>query len=787
MRLPLLPVGFLFLLLATPMAVAQDKLKVLDHPVLTVNSVCNAEGEGNVDLHIRNDGNSKITLNPAQLSATDPTTSSSPAKTLNVRVMLAKPDKLELAPHEIATVQASVSKIFEDGDWVSSIENDGTEIGRLRITRNSPNFAISLDSAAPASPELTFEKSAPGHFWVRNADPVPYQVTWEYSVNGVSVGSDHPITVPAKAQQQIVFGSPNQWFRQVYVLKDQSYDGYLIIRLASYPAGKQDCDPIIKTFGPIKTHLVHRAGLGSDILADLEIFLFLGLGAVFSLFLNFMLPDQMRKIRMKDQLGKLGAQIAGLSYDLASRLRVLVGLEQRLIGERLKNLSWTDSEFATEMQNIGQAMERLRTRLQFLTTLGMARTSFEEKCSDVLPPTMIFELESLFEKVVKIGKKADPSDDDVKSAQTLIKTIEGRLDAGILNNSDFAKDLQARITQCKADFDSTSGRIGNTPTCKRIAGVLPYPFKLILNANPASVMAATNQLQVDSQIDLDLALFQLDVVGQYVELVDGMPAADALTQKRVSHEAELVELLERHSTEALHGAHLLIRELNNGYFQDDIENAMKSKSFAMKVSPAEIRQFEPCEFSLLLLSSNLNGAAAREEWTCTWQFTPPTRPVGRSGKTGLTEAVLYEDGWDVMHYFQQADTYKLEITLTRAADGAKFSVQPNDSFTGEIRVLPERRRRFKRVLKYLLTGQFSAAYYEWSKGKIGATWVFEGWRLLMALFIALLGLLAGAKEQLLKLDLVPALIAIFLIGFGADQVKNLLTQRPAASDTATQR
>jgi hypothetical protein len=34
------------------------------------------------------------------------------------------------------------------------------------------------------------------------------------------------------------------------------------------------------------------------------------------------------------------------------------------------------------------------------------------------------------------------------------------------------------------------------------------------------------------------------------------------------------------------------------------------------------------------------------------------------------------------------------------------------------------------------------------------------------------GLIAGAKEQLLKLDLLPALVAVFMVGFGADQIKN---------------
>ena len=52
MRLPLLPVGFLFLL-ASLTADCQDKLKLLDHPVLTVDPVCNPEGQGKVDFQIR--------------------------------------------------------------------------------------------------------------------------------------------------------------------------------------------------------------------------------------------------------------------------------------------------------------------------------------------------------------------------------------------------------------------------------------------------------------------------------------------------------------------------------------------------------------------------------------------------------------------------------------------------------------------------------------------------------------------------------------------------------------
>jgi hypothetical protein len=43
--------------------------------------------------------------------------------------------------------------------------------------------------------------------------------------------------------------------------------------------------------------------------------------------------------------------------------------------------------------------------------------------------------------------------------------------------------------------------------------------------------------------------------------------------------------------------------------------------------------------------------------------------------------------------------------------------------------------------------------------------------------------MAIAREQITKLDIVPGLIAVFLLGFGADSIKNLLA-RPPESGTA---
>ena len=60
------------------------------------------------------------------------------------------------------------------------------------------------------------------------------------------------------------------------------------------------------------------------------------------------------------------------------------------------------------------------------------------------------------------------------------------------------------------------------------------------------------------------------------------------------------------------------------------------------------------------------------------------------------------------------------------------------------------------------------------------TWT-EGLKLSAALLIAVFGLVAGAGDQIAKLDLLPALAAIFLLGFGADTIKNVFSAKPAQS------
>jgi hypothetical protein len=768
------------------LARSQDKLKVISRTAISPDLFCNPEGQATGNLILRNDGTAAV---PIHLSAGD-LSSKSPAKHLTIQPALA-PKDTSLGPKQELTVQATVAKLYEDGDWESTIQNDGVDVGTLRVVRTTPSFSLGLDVATPDTPELTFVKGKPAYFRLKNADPREYQVAWEYSVNGRIVRSRDPgampgpiATIPAGGQQEVSFVPPPEWFggRFVGLFKDEIADGRLTVSLVDPNSKCTDHSPVSKTF-KVKTHLATSSGSHREGWANFWVFVFLTLGGIFSLGLNSLLPNQMRRMKIKEQLSKLGARISNLSYDLASRLRVLAGMEVRLIKDRLKNLTWTSTDFAGEIQSIEQATDRLGTRLNLLEQLGTTRTNFTKVRFDVLPPSMIFAVEQKFEKIVEISQKTDLTAEGVQMAEKLVKEIQDQLDRGIQGNDDFAKSLAAQMTKFKAEFDTDSGRIGKTETCKRIRTAFPGPFDRLCSTDKKTITAVPNGLSAQDYIDLDGRLFELALIRDYVDFVEGLAPTNDWRKKVIAHEGQLLRYLRLCSCEAMYAARLLFRQMKDGFFKEDIQTEIETSMVRIKVDRGAIRQYAPSEFRLEFLKLALNNASARQEWTCRWAFTLGEQKPG--GQKPDDERLI-EEGWAVTHYFQDHTKYKVKITLTHNMDGTKIEVPDVELFPqGEIDVLPEERRRFGQAINAALHWRWSDARKAW-RNRRHTSKRLDYLRLAMTLVIALFGLMAGAKEQLLKLDVLPALLAIFMVGFGADQIKNLLTQKPPA-DTSTHR
>jgi len=736
-------------------------------------------------LKVRNEGTAGSAPMPLYLTTTE-LASRPPGTHLIVSATLlpttnAKGDtpsaKVALAAGEELWVKLVVSGVYDRGEWETTLQNESVEVGPVRIVRPESPFHVSLDVAKPEAPELTMVEGSPAHFRLKNEDNRDYSLTWEYSINGVGVSSGRArksgparggqspspaagsdaVLLPANGLREVSFTPAASWFPALFtgLFKDRISDGLLVISRRPGPPviGRDaECAATTRAF-KITTHLASSSGNSREFWSDIAVFLFLLAGGACSLALNFVFPNQARRLKLKAKLAALGKKMADLSIRLASRPRVLVGLEARLLEDRLARLTLANGDFGSEMLSLEQAAVRLGTRIQLLDQLGALRDDFGRKASHALPPTRILAMEDMVDEIVTIANKSDPSDSDVQSVQALISDVQKQLDNAGTADDALAADVSRRFKALNADLDPTSGNAGKTATCVAIRRDLPGLFTVIDSPLEEHIDPAR-------YVTLDTALFKLDYIRAYTSLIENITDAnDPFRHRLTDFRAELLDLLKKDSWQSLSSARSLLLQMKEGKFVKDIGQAVANKQVRVTPDRFEIRQFEPCVFRLQFLDASLNNAAARDGWLCHWEFSHPQ------------ESPLTEDSWEVTHYFKNVGTYALTVTLVPRAVGTMQEAKVHD--LNQVTVVPETGL----PSGTMPTGQ-PAILWQWLK----ASWrlssrKLEILRLLLALFIALVALIAGAKDQLLKLDVIPALIAVFFVGFSADQIKNLLTQR----------
>ena len=173
------------------------------------------------------------------------------------------------------------------------------------------------------------------------------------------------------------------------------------------------------------------------------------------------------------------------------------------------------------------------------------------------------------------------------------------------------------------------------------------------------------------------------------------------------------------------------------------KKAGKSRTWGarIEISASKPQPFQAVQLRVILEDVRKNACAARKEITPVWKFG----------------SNLEERGWAVAHYFAEKRVYPVEVHFIDRTSGWLLDRKNGNRFevAGEITVDGPQKTRF-----------------------IFSRPAQLGWaRFAIALLPAVLGLYSGANEQLAKLEVIPGLIAIFMLGFTSDQVKNMLIKQ----------
>jgi hypothetical protein len=205
-------------------------------------------------------------------------------------------------------------------------------------------------------------------------------------------------------------------------------------------------------------------------------------------------------------------------------------------------------------------------------------------------------------------------------------------------------------------------------------------------------------------------------------------------------EPDFIKYLNNRTWYSLEIARQFRFEFEENVFAQQIKEAIQKKEFYINYIPT--RQPKPNErvsIEVVFDNPELNLSSARNEIVCEWDF----------GNVG------FEKGWKISHYFRKKSETKFK-TLFYDEKGKPVLIAPENkdfvSETVELQDIKETKYDERTNIEII---KFSIAF-----------------------IIAIIALFTGAKEQILKLDLVSGLIAVFLLGFGADAIKNYVTKTP---------
>jgi hypothetical protein len=672
-------------------------------------------------IHLANQSDQEIAIS---LSAAD-FKSQTTDRQLNSKVVFASP--LEATGRQIyeakipakttATLKLEASNLWEAGAAEAELFNYGEQIGSLRAIKARPAFAVKLVSPTPDKPDLKFIKGKSLRLMLKNDDAMTYPLVATIDIDGVT-SDPGLVTVAPNGDASVDLKTRAEWFPGDAWIKGESRDGY--VRLRFQPPGADTEPGLPERIIPFNAHLSLLDETAESFWAYLFVFLLLVAGGVCSLILSNWVPNSISRADTQEQLGELARRTRDISSRVDSGLRVLLRVERHRQNQMLHSRMIIGAEFANVLKQCNDKIGVLSNQIALATQLDRTYLNLEHAVQYNPIPTKIESVGRELAKAADFLRRSDPTSEDLEEAKKLITSAAERIDNMDQEDSEFATGLLARIAVVNANLSTAQ------PGLTLLKDILTQPF------TDFSTCSGITSIRPDQYSKVDIATMELELIGEYLRYHDPI-------NKRFPRQQDFLKHLNTQTVAGLSATKRLLQEIREGVFCEEIREALNQRGADVSIEPSPIED-RLVRFSVQFRADRLNAAVARDEMRCDWDF----------GHLGLTET-----GWDAYHYFPRGEQCEYTVKATFFQDGDSLV----DSH-GKAVVLTKSIKVEKSP---------SSGFGDRNSG--------EAVRLGIALIIAIIGLLAGARDQLARLDLFAAGIAVFLLGFGADTIKNLISPK----------
>jgi hypothetical protein len=634
-------------------------------------------------------------------------------------------------------VMASISNVSAVGVVVANVFNVGRCVGQLKAIRFQAPFNFTVESDGSPSAPLQIRAGRDVQVALKNNDDVAYPVTLTLAFDGGE--SQAPdLTVAANSTAIVRFKTLPQWFDFRSRLRANSAVGHLEVRPSLSAFGDTMGNRAIsgRTIG-LNAQLAYFNPVATQLISTGIVFVVLLLGGLFSLAANSLLPSTLKKLAYKKRLRSLADVTTAISMKVDSRLRVLLRLERNRLLKLLASSNALASDTNDIFQQVDTGIVALSTRVNLAQKLDELRNRFDREAS-FCPTSVSDETDQHLQDAADQVRTHSLTDKMVTSASLSLDAADKSLNT--LSDRDIlVKAVAARHKEMLARA-STFSDTSLAALKQALPGIFDVLSQIYDDAHP---VLPTNLMQVDDSIArVNTALDYIYVCATTID--------DNIQDRLSARNGLLIQLLGTRDWRSLRAARDLVEQMRQNIYPEDLIEDLRSKQARITLDQQVARPYSALELCICFFRYDYNHAKALEQLSCAWTFGDG----------------LGEKGWAVCHFYGEPakKTITADIPLSICAlSNAPPSITPASAtsrpsgvqFSDEI-LVQEAKTSFSNQERFA-----------------------TGFRFAIAFFFALVGLISGAQEQLAKLDILPALIAVFLLGFGADTIKNILTQQNA--------
>jgi len=645
--------------------------------------------------------------------------------------------KQVLKAGQTLAVRVHVSGLSQAGLATATLTINGTTYTMRALALDVPfNVALTADATSADRPQLSFERGRRGLIVIKNDDAASYPIHWRLFVPGEGKVVEGSLTLSPRSSVPVPMEAPGEWFRRCVegMFKEDVRAAYVTLGFA--PGGSTAEGPLATRSQAVDLKLAYWSDTFKSIVGNLLLFLILLGGGLCSLYLGLSIPNQLARIDLMRRLDAMMDDIRALSAQVDSSLRVSLRVERLRLRETLKSVRAFSADSPEKLKQLDLDVQALRRRVGLVARLDevVQRLGVLRHSTSAAPPTRIDEAEHELREATRLLCKPSADETHWQKAESIIQSAGAQMEAIVSEDQVFAQERAKRMKGLREEF-SHAGDIGKRPICHTLRKELPDLFDMFKKINAKYENSA--EITPDKYHWLDTSIEKLFVLRHFIFRFDDTEADDKRHNRVVARQERLLQYLRLQNWNALELARNLKRQIEQDIFVEDIEKQPRDGRARIEYEPLTVYANAPTRLHLRFVDPQFNECAARRELACTWNFG---------------SKVAEEEGWDVVHYFRNKDEAKITVTLRNLHDPAAAVIT---TLQREIPVQP-----------------VPPAPWISDRNKVEVS------RLALALLVALLALLVGAREQLLKLDIVFGLIAVFLVGFGADSIKNLFARRP---------